>query len=158
MDGRIVFLVVFVFSGFVGGCVSSESGQGEDGDFHFITSDNLSEIVDMDWMVEEMVVDGEVYELVGDRPIVRFEKEGRVSGFASVNRFFGSMQIDDTGKVIWSNAFGATRMAGPADHMDQERVFLEELAKTDRLSVKGDRLYGQSPDGRGKLVFYVSEE
>ena len=156
MNAKHSCIILLIFVAFIGGCGSTESEQGANEDLVFVTSENLSGIVDVQWMLEEMTIDGDKFQLTGERPLVKFERDGKVSGFASVNRFFGSMQIDDAGKVKWSNAFGATRMAGPQERMEQESVFLEMLAKTDQLSIKGERLYAQSPEGRTKLVFYVS--
>jgi heat shock protein HslJ len=155
MNAKHSCIILLIFVAFIGGC-GSEQGTVES--LTVITSENLSGIVDVQWMLEEMTIDGDKFQLTGERPLVKFERDGKVSGFASVNRFFGSMQIDDAGKVKWSNAFGSTRMAGPPERMEQESVFLEMLAKTDQLSIKGERLYAQSPEGRTKLVFYVSVE
>lgn len=158
MDAKHSCMILLLSVCFIGGCLSSESNQSEVESLVFITSDNFSQIVDAEWMLQEMTVDGKSISLTGLRPIVKFQRDGKVSGSGSVNRFFGSMQIDDTGKVKWSNTFGSTRMAGPPESMEQERVFLDVLAKTDQLSMMDNRLYAQTPQGRTKLVFYVSVE
>jgi heat shock protein HslJ len=43
-----------------------------------------------------------------------------------------------------------TRMAGPADLMDQERAYLAALAKTARYQIDGTKLvlWGDDPTGR----------
>jgi glyoxylase-like metal-dependent hydrolase (beta-lactamase superfamily II) len=120
-----------------------------------ITPKNLSRIVGMQWILEKMIIDGKEYQLAKEKPFIRFDKDGKVTGFGSVNRFFGSMQIDDKGNIEWQKAFGSTKMAGPPEFMKQETVFLNVLPKTELLSFEGIRLYASTKDGNTELVFYV---
>jgi len=93
--------------------------------------------------------------LAKEKPFVKFDKDGKVSGSGSVNRFFGSMHIDSDGRIQWKKAFGSTRMAGPPEFMAQESLFLATLPRTERLSLEGIRLYASTVDGKTELVFYV---
>jgi len=102
-----------------------------------------------------MTIDGQEYELADERPFIKFESDGKLSGFASINRFFGSVQIDNHGAVKWTAPFGSTKMAGPPELMQQEDSFLDALQKTERLSTERIHLYLQNSDGRTELVFYV---
>ena len=120
-----------------------------------ITSQNLSRIVGMQWILEKMIIDGREFRLAREKPFIKFDKDGNVSGSGSVNRFFGSMQIDDKGNVQWQKALGSTRMAGPPELMKQETVFLNLLPKTELLSLGGIRLYASTKDTKTELVFYV---
>lgn len=120
-----------------------------------ITSQNISRIVGMQWILEKMTVGGEEYKLAKKKPFIKFGQDGKVSGSGSVNRFFGSMKIDTEGNIQWQKAFGSTRMAGPPDFMKQENVFLRVLPKTKLLSLEGIRLYATTKDGKTELVFYV---
>ena len=140
----------------VAGCQESQKAQR---DRTPITSDNFNTIVGMQWILQEMIVDGKAFELVREKPFIKFDAdENKVTGFASANRFFGSVQIDEKGHVQWPGPFGSTRMAGPPEQMKQEETFLKLLPKTNRLSAAGINLYASSKDGKTKLVFYVPVE
>ena len=120
-----------------------------------ITSESLGRIAGMQWTLRKMTIDGQQYKLADERPFIKFENDGKLSGFASINRFFGSMQIDNQGAVKWTAPFGSTKMAGPPELMQQEDSFLDALQKTERLSTERIYLYLQNSDGRTELVLYV---
>ena len=120
-----------------------------------ITSESVRRIVGMQWVLQKMIIDGNEYELAGQRPSIKFSNNGQVSGFASINRYSGSMQLDDQGGAPWSQ-LASTRMAGPPELMKQESTFLEALSRVQRLSIEGTDLYAQSADGQVELVFRVA--
>ena len=98
-----------------------------------ITADNFKKIAGMQWILKQMTVDGEAFELTGEMPFVQFDAdENKVTGFASVNRFFGSVKIDEKGHVQWPGPFGSTRMAGSPEQMAQEDAFLKALPQIER--------------------------
>jgi len=136
------------------GCeVSQEGGGGQDR--VAITAEHISHITDVQWTLERMVIDGKAVALTGDRPHVQFASDGRVTGFSSVNRFFGLMQIDPGGQVRWPGALAATRMAGPPALMRQEEAFMAAIQSVRQWSIEGIRLYGQDAEGSTQLVFSV---
>ncbi len=55
-----------------------------------------------------------------------FGDDGRVTGRATINRFFGAYEI--VGDVVTFGALGSTMMAGLPDAMDQEHRLLQTLA------------------------------
>jgi len=120
-----------------------------------ITAENLGRIAGMQWTLRKMTMDGRQYKLADERPFIKFESDGKLAGFASINRFFGSMQIDNHGAVKWTAPFGSTKMAGPRELMQQEDSFLDALQKTERLSTERTYLYLQTSDGRTELVLYA---
>ena len=121
-----------------------------------ITAENFKTIAGMQWILQQMTIDGEAFELVGEKPFIQFNAdENKVIGFASVNRFFGSVKIDEKGRFEWPGPFGSTRMAGPPQQMKQENTFLKALPQTEWLSKTGSNLYAVSDDGQTTLVFYV---
>ncbi|OQY07826.1 MAG: hypothetical protein B6I25_00725 [Planctomycetales bacterium 4572_13] len=137
------------------GCQESEKALAQTP----ITSANFKAIAGMQWILREMTVEGEAFELVGEKPFIQFNAdENKVAGFASVNRFFGSVEIDGEGHVQWPGPFGSTRMAGPPEQMKQEAAFLKALPQTNRLSKAGINLYAASADGQTELVFFVPVE
>ena len=137
----------------IGGCQESQEKQSTP---TVITSENLETIAGVQWILQQMTVDGKPINLIGEKPFIQFDvDENRVTGFASLNRFFGSVNIDKAGNVQWPGPFGSTRMAGPPEQMAQEDAFLKALPQTQRLSKAGINLYATSKDGQTKLVFYV---
>jgi heat shock protein HslJ len=102
-----------------------------------------------------MTIDGGEYELAKEKPFIKFDKDDMVTGFGSVNRFFGSMKIDAKGNIQWQKAFRTTKIAGPPEFMKQETVFLNVLPKTELLSFDGICPYASTKDGKTELVFYL---
>lgn len=133
------------------GCKSAEMPAGKQVEIH---AGNLERIAGMQWILKSMKMDGQDYPLAGEMPFIQFTPDGKVSGFASINRYFSSVQVSGEGHVTWSNP-GATRMAGPENLMKQEDAFLKALTMSERLSVEGIHLFALSADGRTELVFYV---
>lgn len=52
--------------------------------------------------------------------------DGRASGFAGVNRYFGTYTLDSDGAFLMKG-MGSTKMAGPPEEMRGEQEFLEAL-------------------------------
>ena len=109
----------------------------------------------MQWILQKMTIDGKEYKLSEKKPFIKFENDGKVSGFASVNRFFGSTKIDNEGRITWTTPLGSTRMAGPPELMDQEKSFINALQTADELIVEKIHLYIQTSDAQTELAFYV---
>ena len=100
-----------------------------------------------------MKADGESYALDAKKPTITITGDGKVGGFASVNRYFGGMEVDSEGNVVWPGPFGATRMAGPENLMEQESAFLAAIPKTEQIQLEGDILTLSSGDGATVMVF-----
>ena len=145
-------LLMIVFSG----CGASQNEQiaYQEGPL-LITSDNFGRIVGMQWVLQKMIVDGSEYSLTGEMPFLEFKTDGSINGFASINRFFGFMQINEQGQIKWPKAFGSTRMAGPEELMKQEDTFLNAFSRTEQLAVKGIHLYAHSANRQTECVFHV---
>jgi heat shock protein HslJ len=152
-----IFCIIILWALMIAvGCQESQEGQSAQTP---VTSANFKTIAGTQWILQQMTVDSEVIELIGEKPFIQFNAdENKVTGFASLNRFFGSIKIDKKGRVQWPGPFGSTRMAGPPEQMTQEDMFLKALPKTDRLSKGGIHLYATSTDGKTKLTFYVPVE
>lgn len=69
-------------------------------------------------------------------PNLEFNEEGRVSGFAGCNRFFGDVEVK--GLSIHFGQLGATMMACP--DMQIESKFMQVLEKADNYSLGNDSL------------------
>jgi putative lipoprotein len=77
--------------------------------------------------------------LTEDRtPTLLMTDEGKASGFAGVNRWFGTYSVD--GSTLKFGMMGMTRMAGPPDRMQLEQAYADALAAVTRWSVSSGRL------------------
>lgn len=78
--------------------------------------------------------------------------DGKVSGCAGVNRYFGTAVVDEEEEDLKFNPLGATRMAGPG--MNYEIAYLQMLAKVEEYKITGGSLtlYG---DDDVRLARYV---
>ncbi len=121
---------------------------------NIITPERLSRIADRQWTLRMMIVGGNEYPLASERPSVKFSRDSTVTGFASLNRFSGSMTWDDQGNIQWRPLI-STRKAGPPQLMNQESTFLASLPRVQRLSLEGIHLLARSLDEQVELVFYV---
>ncbi len=69
------------------------------------------------------------------------ELDGKVAGFAGVNRYFGAIDLPllDAG-LFTITGIGATKMAGPPEWMELEAQYLRRLGDADRAIVRNGRL------------------
>ena len=74
------------------------------------------------------------------------EAGGRISGSAGCNRYFGTASVKDG--VISVGPLGTTRMACMPEQMEQERNFLDAIAKTRGFHVEGEKLVLLDADGK----------
>ena len=72
-------------------------------------------------------------------PTLEFGADGRVSGFAGVNRYSTSATIGPGADLAFSPA-AATKMAGPPELMSLEDRFLEALGATRAAAIDRDTL------------------
>lgn len=151
---RYFYLVVFLALIFTG-CSALNDGKPADLDGGtLITSENFGKITQVQWQLEKITKDGKDIPLIGERPFIKFENDGRFSGFTGINRFFGSMEVDSQGNLKLAQV-GATKMAGPEQEMRQEFMFLDLFHKIERLRMEGIYLYGYTIDMQSELKFYV---
>ena len=109
----------------------------------------------VEWKLARMVRDDQEVPLVSNSKVTaNFHAAGRVAGMASVNRYFGSYKATGEGRIEWSPpGFGATRMAGRPELMQQETLFLDALAQVSTARMEGSRLILASDDGSVELTF-----
>jgi len=80
--------------------------------------------------------------------------EGKASGFAGVNRWFGTYSVE--GSTLKFGTMGMTRMAGPPDRMQLEQTYADALATVTRWSVSSGRL--QMSDSNALVLEFVTAE
>lgn len=69
---------------------------------------------------------------------IGFDKDGRIFGFAGINRFFGKADINDGNINI--GALATTRMGGPRDKMIVEDQYLTLLKNAKTIKKNGNNL------------------
>lgn len=69
---------------------------------------------------------------------IGFDKDGRIFGFAGINRFFGKADINDGNINI--GALATTRMGGPRDKMIVEDQYLTLLKSAKTIKKDGNNL------------------
>lgn len=76
----------------------------------------------------------------GDQPArtIHFQADGKVTGFASCNNFFGSFVATD--KTLEIGPLGTTRKACPEPIMQQETAFLAAIESTTAYYIDGSTL------------------
>ena len=93
--------------------------------------------------------------LTEDRPpTLLMTAEGKASGFAGVNRWFGTYSVD--GSTLKFGMLGMTRMAGPPDRMQLEQTYADALATVTRWSVSSGRL--QMSDSNALVLEFVNAQ
>ena len=143
----VVILTVLIS---LAGCDTLETSEAKKDS---ITAENLSTIAGKQWQLTNMIIDGETYPLETKKPTISFTVHGKIAGFASVNKYFGLVEIDEIGNIKWPSPFGSTRMAGPDNLMKQESAFLSTIPKIDLISLTDDKLTLSSKDGKTVLIF-----
>ncbi len=87
------------------------------------------------WLVTEIAVGGELVPPVDGARLTLEVAGDRVGGSAGVNRFVGPVSEDGFGPLA------TTSRAGPADLMDQERLFLSHLDEIDSVESIGKEMF-----------------
>ncbi len=90
------------------------------------------DLVGTEWLLEDLGA-GSVLE--GVQSTIAFPEPGRVAGSGGCNRYMGAATI--TGDRVEIGPLAGTKMACPPAVMEQERRFLDALAKVERLERDG---------------------
>ncbi len=102
------------------------------------------------WVARDI---GDAAMIEGVRSTLEFGAEGRVFGDTACNRYNGSLERDEDGRVSFG-AIASTRRACRPAVMDQEQRFLEALGRTRRIERDGDwlRLRGEGGEVLARLT------
>lgn len=127
--GLLLFAVIGTM-----GCASSTVEPGD-----------WNTVVDSTWTLRSM--DGraplstEGRNVGVEPPTLDLTDDGRVIGFAGVNRFFGTYEATTEGAIRFA-AIGSTRMHrdNPPGLMEQETQYFQTLSEIDGYRLKRDRL------------------
>ena len=154
MKPNMVLLMLVGVSVLIACAGNQAEGPGTSTDAVLITPEHLKDIVGIEWYLKRMMIDNEAISLIKDtKNTFSCDENGKVAGIASINRYFGSFSLKDDGEIVWSKAFGMTRMAGPPALMDQEAKFMQALPLTSRFHLKKEMLVITSTDQATVLEF-----
>lgn len=93
-------------------------------------------------------------DVAAKKPTLDISADGKVSGFAGVNRLMSSINLDALSKGDFSLSPAATTMmAGPEYAMKLEREYLDALAKVRDFKVDGSKL--TLTDGANQIMQFV---
>lgn len=111
-------------------------------------------IRDTAWKLVLLVREGSEWSPAADAmPTLTIEAGGKVHGLATINRYFGQVEIGDSGRLAWSGPLGSTMMAGPEPLMEQETAFLQALQAARKIFLREGRLVLEDDAGRTRLEF-----
>jgi heat shock protein HslJ len=115
----------------------------------------ISASQDIEYRLSSATVDGIPLFLPGHPPItIKFHSDGKLSGSAGVNRYFGGIELMPDGAFRWEEpGFATTRMAGEQQLMDLEANFLNGLGTTRVIRLLDDGIAIVSDDGQTRLEF-----
>ena len=148
--------LIFIFSQlFIFACAGTQNNSaGTKTSGNLITPQNLNDITGIEWNLTQLTKDNVSIALVKDsKTTFACDKDGRVTGKATLNQYSGNLKLQDDGEIIWSKAFIMTRMAGPPELMQQETDFTRALMQTSRILLKESKLVLMSDDQSNLLEF-----
>lgn len=119
------------------------------------TRANVKLLEGADLRLTRWVAGGRQQKIATDKATaIRVAADGKVSGKAPVNRYFGRFEFGFDGSVKWPlAALGATRMAGSPADMEAEAKFFQTLTATSKLLVSPKAVRFENGDGSIVLEF-----
>lgn len=128
---------------FSGGCKSGDSGGEAAADVS---------IEDTVWeMTTYLSVSGTMDPRVDKSMVNLTIADGKISGNAGANKFFGGVELDGTS--IKLSPMGSSMMMGTPELMAQEGQFLKHLGETVSYQIVGEELRMKNADGNVVLIF-----
>lgn len=114
----------------------------------------LADLDGTNWVLQEIIRDGEVIELVTDTEITLEFADGQVAGSAGCNSYFATYEADSISLV--DAVIGSTMMACQEDIMQQEVVYLGALGAVTNFTRAENTLTATYGDGN-QLVFGLQQ-
>ena len=136
-------------------CAGTQSGgTGTKTDAMQITPQRIDDISGIEWHLTKMkMADKSISLIENSKTTFSCDEDGKVAGVATINRYFGNFNLKENGDIVWNQAFGMTRMAGPPELMEQEAAFMHALPQTARMYLKASKLILISKDKSTTLEF-----
>jgi heat shock protein HslJ len=108
----------------------------------------MEDLVGKDWELEFLKSDGTQFGFEDKAPMLTFSEDGKVTGFAGCNNFFGSYDL--TARTVKITGIGATKMHCN-DAMDLETAYLKVLSLELRALFSEGKLI-LSADGSSQMI------
>ena len=125
------------------GCSSPAQTGGANGAPSVTGATRLPSLTGTEWNCIELIgPDGTPVPVTDRPPTISIAADGKVSGFAGVNRFFTEATFGNTTTAVTPVKFGpvgATRMAGPPERMQLEGAFTSMLDRARSAQVVAGR-------------------
>lgn len=125
------------------GCSSPAQNGGAVRNLTAADAMRLPSLTGTDWNCIELISrDGTPVPVTDRPPTISIAADGKVSGFAGVNRFFTEATFGNTTTAVTPVKFGpvgATRMAGPPERMQLEGAFTSMLERVRAAQVVAGR-------------------
>lgn len=124
-----------------------------------VACDLPATVTSREWKLKSIVLEGKEVALPKDnKTTLSVNVEGRISGKAPVNRYFGRIiKADATGAMQVGPGLGCTRMAGPPEAMQAEADFLKALAAMTRYRVEAKTLVLEGPPEAKTTLTFTTE-
>lgn len=137
---------------FLGACAHVSS---DDGAARVVDARSAHRLSQRNWDLKGLTVDGRQVVIDVDTVItIRFSPDGKVAGFAAVNRYSGTYSLSDSGKLNWGRVpTVVTGNTGLPELMEKQRAYLRALVQTDAAVLAGRILVLQSVDATTVLTF-----
>ena len=135
------------------GCAATQSGT-TDGPGRSTAPADLGALTGGEWRLASLLAGGKEVAVSSEAlPTLTVEETGKVHGLATLNRYFGQMELRPGGEVRWAGPLGSTMMAGPEHLMDQEVHFLQALQAATKASLRDGALVLGDEGGQNVLEF-----
>ncbi len=108
------------------------------------------------WELVELDADRGLSALPSTNPVTLTLGPGvaqNVEGQSFINRYSGSLRLDETGRVVEVPRIAMTRMAGPSPLMELESEYFRRWQDAERIVRSGDDLLVYDSDGRVVIRF-----
>jgi len=153
LAGRFSVAAPLVVSLILVGCATTHPEKASGPDGSRVPAD-LGALAGGEWHVTSMWVDGKEFAVASDaRPTFAVAEAGKVNGLATLNRYFGQLELLPGGEIHWAGPLGSTMMAGPENLMDQEVRFLQVLQRARKASFRDGALVLEDENGQNTLEF-----
>ena len=107
----------------------------------------------IEWKLDSYLnASGKLIDVLADSEVTALFKDGRVTGNAGCNSYFGDYTHEDT--TLSMGAIGMTEMYCTAPGiMEQESAYLSTLALVSSFEIRGNTLELKNVDGESVLLF-----
>jgi heat shock protein HslJ len=113
-----------------------------------------AELAAVEWRLTALERDGKPIALpAGSGATLKLATDGRLSGRAPINGYFGAATLSQDGSLAWSGPMGSTQMAGPPELMEAEHSYFRILQEVTRWRTEQGELILENAEGSARVRF-----